>query len=412
MAAERRVRVQVAAMEGGGEGGRAVLTPLELQAVVAAVSTVVLRCQLERALGRLKEQLRARRRRTLTQSPDDGPEYVAISEAVVQMCYALGCGVIPRATPRWVVLGETYENSTCNFGIGRASGLVVVRDVTAALLQVYREKIAWTAGARKLIVLWAFADKRFPNCHGCIEYTHIYVDKPAHAPNENYYDRKHRFSIVAQVVVDLDLRVLDVHMGYPGSCHDIRVLRLSNLWQCAESGSLFPGPHVTLPVGVRTNGYILVDNGYPPSEWMVIPYGGVNQHVDKERFDNKQKVARGAVEKAFGRLKGMWRLFLWTPKTNLDTLPQLFTAVCILHNILIDARISFNENLLWEVDANDVRRRVDLGIKEPLQPLSMITSTNEALVMRDALAERTKHDVVIATLVGGQIRCFVPPWGW
>ncbi|GBG64835.1 hypothetical protein CBR_g48303 [Chara braunii] len=112
-AAERRVRVHVAAMEGGGEGRRDVLTPRELQAVAAAVSTIVLRYQQERALGRLKEQLRSRIRRTLTQGPDDGAEYVVTSEAVVQLFYALGCGVIPRATPQWWVkhrIGGTWED--------------------------------------------------------------------------------------------------------------------------------------------------------------------------------------------------------------------------------------------------------------------------------------------------------------
>ncbi|GBG79753.1 hypothetical protein CBR_g30017 [Chara braunii] len=417
---------------GGGErisreGRRNVLTPRELQAVAMTVSTIVLRCQQERALGRLKKQLRVRRRRKLMQDPCDGAEYVATSEVIVQLCYALGCGVIPRATPRWWVKrrtggtwedlrqcddatddyfqdklrmsprvfreiveafaphlqrrvtfyreplhqdqivvyalyrwasGETYESSTCNFGIGRVSGLIVVRDVTAALLRVFGEKIAWPTGVRKLVVLRAFADKGFPNCHGCIDCTHIYVDKPANAPSENYYDRKRRFSIVVQVVVNLDLRVLDVHMGYPGSCHDTRVLQLSSLSLRAEERSLFHGPPVTLSFGVKTNGYVMADNGYPTSEWTVVPYGGINQHVDEERFDNKQKVARGAVERAFGRLKGMWRLFLRTHKTNLETLPQQFTVVCILHNMLMPVGLSlpsrrsilsaFFENLLLQ----------------------------------------------------------------
>ncbi|GBG66142.1 hypothetical protein CBR_g57024 [Chara braunii] len=280
----------------------------------------------------------------------------------------------------------------CNFEIGRVSGLVVVRDVIAALLQVYGKKIVWPAGVRKLVVWRAFADKGFPNCHGCIGCTHIYVDKSTNAPSENYYDRKRRFSIVAQVVVDLDLHVLNVHMGYPGSCHDIRVLQLPSVWHRAESGSLFRGPPVTLPFGARTNSYVLADNDYPPSECMVVPYGGVNQHVDEERFDNKQTVARGAVERAFGRLKGMWWLFLRTYKTDLNTLPQQFTVVCILHNIVIDTRISFVENLLREVDANGVRRRVDLRIEELLQPVLMITSIDEALALQDAIAERIKHD--------------------
>ncbi|GBG72202.1 hypothetical protein CBR_g11134 [Chara braunii] len=217
---------------------------------------------------------------------------------------------------------EMYETSTLSFNIGRASGLIAVEDVTQALLRVYREKIVWHSGFRRMVVLRAFEAKGFRNCYACIDCTQIYVNKPTNAPSKNYIDRKHRFSIVAQAVVDLDLRVTDVFVGYPGSCHDIRVLQLSSLWACAEEGDLFRGPAVVLPFGVKTHGYILRDNDYPPMEWIIVPYGGTDQCADEERFDNKQKVASGAVKRAFGRLKGMWRLFLRTHKTNMDSLPQ------------------------------------------------------------------------------------------
>ncbi|GBG87424.1 hypothetical protein CBR_g45481 [Chara braunii] len=295
--------------------------------------------------------------------------------------------IVAYALYRWAS-GKTYENSSCSFGIGRASGLVAVRDVTVALLSVYREKVAWPTGVRKAIVLRAFADKGFPNRHGCIDCTHIYVDKPANAPAEDYYDRKRRFSVVAQVVVDLDLRILNVFVGYPGSCHDVRIIHLSTLWSRAAAGELFTGPPVLLPFQVHTNGYLLSNNGYPSSQWMVVPFGGMAQHPLESRFDSKQKTARGAVGRAFGRLKGMWSLFLGSHKTNMETLPQQFVAVCILHNILIDVGIPFDENLLWEVDANGVRHRVDLGIHRPPGPLCMETSTGEAIMLRQALAER------------------------
>ncbi|GBG84116.1 hypothetical protein CBR_g37991 [Chara braunii] len=447
-------------MEGCDGGGRAVLSRTERAAVAAAAIAVVRRYKSERAPGRMKAALSRRRHRLLLQRVLDAPDCITTSEAVVQLCAAIGSGVLPRATPRWWMrrrtggtwedlrvcndaaddyfreklrmsrrvfmeiteacaphlqrqvtfyreplqpdqivayalyrwaTGESYDNNTSSFGIGRASGVGAVRDVTAALLRVYGDKISWLTGVHKHVVLWAFQDKGFPNCHGAVDCTHIYVDKPANTPSENYFDRKHHFSIIAQVVVDLDLHVLDVFVGYPGSCHDIRVIQLSSLSKRAEDGTLFRGLPVMLPGGVRTNGYILGDNKYPPSEWIVVSYGGINQHPDEERFDNKQKVARGAVERAFGRLKGMWRLFLRPHKTNLDTLPQQFTAVCILHNILLDAGIEFDENLLWEVDENGVRRRVDLGIHRPLQPVTMLTSTDAAHALRNALAERMKH---------------------
>ncbi|GBG68492.1 hypothetical protein CBR_g3036 [Chara braunii] len=312
-------------MEGCYRDGRAVLSSAEKTAVAAAAVAVVRRFQLERAAGRMKVTLSRRRQRLLLQRVLDAPDCVTSSEAVLQLCFAIGCGVLPRSTPRWWMrrrtvstwedlrlcddatddyfreklrmsrrvtfyreplppeqivayalykwaTGESYDNSTSSFGIGRASGILAVRDVTNALLRVYGDRISWPTGVRKQVVLRAFLEKGFPNCHGAVDCTHIYVDKPTNAPRKNYFDRKHRFSVIAQVVVDQDLRVLDVFLGYPGSCHDIRVIQLSSLSRRTEEGVLFRGPPVTLPGGVRTNGYILGDNGYPPSEWVVVPY--------------------------------------------------------------------------------------------------------------------------------------------
>ncbi|GBG88397.1 hypothetical protein CBR_g47096 [Chara braunii] len=200
--------------------------------------------------------------------------------------------------------------------------------------------------------------------------------------------RKQKFSVQAQVVVDLDLRILDVHVRYPGSVHDVRVLHNSQLFRRAESGELFDATPENLPHGVVTRGYLLGDNGYPVAcPWIVSPYGGIDQGADEERFDTRQKVARGCVERVFGRLKSTWRLFLSTHKTNLETLPQQFVAVCTLHNILLDAGIDFDENLLWEVDANGVRRRVDLGIVGNDAGARGWCTNVEGELLRDALRD-------------------------
>ncbi|GBG82023.1 hypothetical protein CBR_g34203 [Chara braunii] len=94
-------------MDDDEEGGCALLTPLERATVAAAVSTVVLRCKQERALGRMKEKLRARRRRMLMQAANLGPNYVATSGVVIELCYTLGCAVIPQATPTWWIKRRT-----------------------------------------------------------------------------------------------------------------------------------------------------------------------------------------------------------------------------------------------------------------------------------------------------------------
>ncbi|GBG81619.1 hypothetical protein CBR_g32611 [Chara braunii] len=136
--------------------------------------------------------------------------------------------VIAFTLYRWASR-ETYESGTSAFGNGRASGLQAVHDNTSALLRVYPDAIKWPVGRKRAQIIRAFCDKGFPNCFGAIDCTHIHIDKPAGAPSANYYGRNHKFSVQAQVVVDLDLQILDVHVGYPGSVHDVRVLHNSQL---------------------------------------------------------------------------------------------------------------------------------------------------------------------------------------
>ncbi|GBG63733.1 hypothetical protein CBR_g39276 [Chara braunii] len=375
-----------------------------MEAVVVAVSTIVLKTMNEMSSLSRDVAKQLRKRRALLQSVAEAADCVATCEAVVQLCAALSSGVFPRQTPRWWIKrrtggtwedlrqsddatdeyyrqklrmsmamckqivaalaafvekkvthyrtplpaeqviafalyrwasGETYESGTSAFGIDRATGLQVVRDVTSALLRAYPDAIKWP------------------------------------------------------VIVDLDLRILDVHVGYPGSVHDVRVLHNSQLWRRAQTGELFDATPENLPHGVVTRGYLLGDNGYPVAcPWIVKPYGGIDQGPDEERFDNRQKVAGGCVERAFGRLKCMWRLFLRTHKTNLETLPHQFVAVCTLHNILLDAGIDFDENLLWEVGPDGIRRRVDLGIDGGGGGGRPQSSNVEGELLRNALCDR------------------------
>ncbi|GBG93121.1 hypothetical protein CBR_g59146 [Chara braunii] len=285
----------------GGSCGHG-LQEEEMEAVVMAVSTVVLKTINEMSSSSRDVAKQLRKRRALLQSVGEAADCVATCEAVVYFCVALSSGIFPWQTPRWWIKrrtggtwedlrqcddatdeyyhqklrmsmamfkqivvalasfvekkvthyrtplpaeqviafalyrwasGETYESGNSAFGIGRVTGLQAVRDVTSALLRAYPDAIKWPVGRRRAQILRAFRDKGFLNCFGAINCTHIYIDKPAGAPSTTYYDRNHKFFVQAQVVVDLDLRILDVHVGYPGSVHGVRVLHNSHLWRRA-----------------------------------------------------------------------------------------------------------------------------------------------------------------------------------
>ncbi|GBG59121.1 hypothetical protein CBR_g32139 [Chara braunii] len=329
-----------------------------------AVTVVVVNTMDDKESSSRDMLMRLRQRRALLQSVAEALDCTTMCEAVVQLCVALTSCVFSRQTPRWCIKGRTS---------GTWEDLRLRDDATD---EYFRQKLRMSMAMFNHIVAAcaAYMEKKV---------THYRMPLPVEqliafalyrwASGETYESGTSAFGIGratrlqavrdAQVVVDLDLRILDVYVGYPGSVHDVRVLHNSQLFMRAESGELFDATPKNLSHGVITRGYLLGDNGYPVAcPWIVSSYGGIDQGADEERFDTRQKVARGCVERAFGRLKCMWRLFLRTHKTNLETLPQQFVVVCTLHNILLDAGIDFDENLLWEVDANGVRRRVDLGI--------------------------------------------------
>ncbi|GBG74150.1 hypothetical protein CBR_g17863 [Chara braunii] len=253
--------------------------------------------------------------------------------------------LVAYALYRWAT-GASYEHSSASFGIGWETGRTAVRDVTLAILRAYPDEIAFPGGQRLQEAFAAFGMKGFPRCYGAIDCTHIFIDKPAGEMARPYVDRHRRFSVVAQVVVGMDLKIYDVYVGWPGSVHDVRVLMNSFLRERAEDGSLFCADLLALLGGIETRGYLLGDGGYPSLPWLVVPFGGPQEDgSDTEVFDTAQKRCRGCVERAFGRLKGMWRMFLRTHKPHITSLSLQFRAVCVIHNLLIRCGVQMDPAL-------------------------------------------------------------------
>ncbi|GBG83287.1 hypothetical protein CBR_g36998 [Chara braunii] len=100
-------------MEANGGTRRDTLSKAERTAVAAAVNGILFRCQLKRGEGRMRAVIRARRKRTLQSTNMEGEDSGAICDAVLQVCYAMGCGAFPRARPRWWMkrqTGGTWED--------------------------------------------------------------------------------------------------------------------------------------------------------------------------------------------------------------------------------------------------------------------------------------------------------------
>ncbi|GBG76392.1 hypothetical protein CBR_g22139 [Chara braunii] len=178
--------------------------------------------------------------------------------------------------------------------------------------------------------------------HPCGDGTHVFVDKPKTKDGDEFMaSHKKRFSIVAQLVFDLDLRILDMCYGFPGTIADGCVLRNSSLFRMAVRGGLFqaessdPTRHLRPTVPGVPNGYLLADAGYPTLSWIVVPYGMHNPPVEIKVFDDTHKLVRSCAERENGVLKMRFQYFYRPHVCDIRIEGKEFHAACILHNLLL-----------------------------------------------------------------------------
>lgn len=116
--------------------------------------------------------------------------------------------------------------------------------------------------------------------------------------------------------------------------------------------------------------YIVAEGGFTLQDWCMIPY--VLPATEAQRqFNFLLSSTRIVVERAFGRLKQVWR-YCHGKIICLDParLSRTIVACCILHNILIGM---------------DMEEDMDEGDLNP-RPARMVPRRN-ALVLRDSLAQ-------------------------
>lgn len=213
------------------------------------------------------------------------------------------------------------------FDVSISSIFRVIRRVVEWLLSILDEEIKWPEGNNAIVTSQKFEAKRgIKCCIGAIDSTHIAIRQPVDYPRD-YCNRKRFFSIVLQGVVDADMKFTNIYCGEPGSLHDARVLRRSLLYATAENEMENIFPNET---------YIIGDSAYPSLPWLVPPFRD-NGHltVQQSEFNFLHSSTRMPIERAFGYLKGRFRRLKFLELLDIQFIPQLVTATCIMHNIAI-----------------------------------------------------------------------------
>lgn len=215
-----------------------------------------------------------------------------------------------------------------------------------------------------------------PNCCGAIDTTHILRSRPARE-SEIWCDKRDKYSMVLQAVVDPDLRIRDISTGWPGAMTDSSTLQSSSFYRVCQEGARLNGEKKELSQGNELREYIVGDAGYPLLPWLLTPYKGRKLSKSQVEYNKRHCETRLVAARALMRLKDMWKIIQGTVlRPQDDQFPTLVSVCCVLHNILID----LNDEVLEKMPSGHDH---DPGYK---QQTCRDVVDQDASVMRDHLA--------------------------
>ena len=233
--------------------------------------------------------------------------------------------------------GNSYRTVASTFGIGKSTAVTITNDVIESLVEYVEDWIKFPQTIQETAEsINRFSDKNnspLPQVVGAIDGSQIPIKAPKQS-KESYFNRKQFYSMNLQGVVGGDCRFLDVAVGFPGSIHDARVLRMSGIYGRVLRREILQGPVHNLN-GIPVGPLIIGDSAYPGLPWLVKPYQNEIFTQSQKKFNNIHSKARVVVERTFGIMKARWRCLLKQLEIHTENVPKTVLACCILHNICI-----------------------------------------------------------------------------
>lgn len=216
-------------------------------------------------------------------------------------------------------------------GVSKSTVSRAIHEVTDVICALRSEWIKWfedsiSAKARFYNIA------SFPGVIGCLDCTHVRLQRPSVANADDFINRKGYYSINTQVICDSQLRIVDIVCRWPGSVHDSRVFHNSSVKTQFEDG--------------LHDGLLLGDQGYPCKKYLLTPMAQPRSPAECS-YNRSHTRTRISIERCFGILK---RRFLCL-HTGLRYSPvfccNIILACAILHNyiiqhggVLVDSEVS------------------------------------------------------------------------
>lgn len=233
-----------------------------------------------------------------------------------------------------LLVGEVY-------GIAECTASCIVREFCKVVRKhLLRVLVQFPSESQFRVLASQFeALHGIPYIVGAIDGSHIPVLAPV-IGGEDYYCRKSFHSAILQGIVDVNCKFWDFEFGWAGSLHDWSVFQVTKVGKAFMEGKYMP--------------YKLIgDAAYPVRPWMYCPFKGQKDGLSRCRanWNFIQSSTRMCVERAFGILKGRWRIIMKRCDIPLRMVPDVVCTCIVLHNLCITMKDAFDKTWIDEAES-------------------------------------------------------------
>lgn len=207
----------------------------------------------------------------------------------------------------------------------------------------------------------------FPHVKGVVDGTLIHIDAPK-TDEPAYVGRDGKHSLNSVVVSGPQNEILFISAKSPGSLHDSRALRISNLWSVWEDGWRPDNDN---------NAIILGDSAYPLTSWLIPPTvrAAHNRIIELaqaiELYQKAHRKTRFIVERTIGILKEEFPCLNYMRIKNPSRISTVIYAAATLHNMQ-------NRHRRGSYQYDAVLHRIAQGLPDDIPP-------NDGIVVNDDL---------------------------
>nr|XP_043620024.1 protein ANTAGONIST OF LIKE HETEROCHROMATIN PROTEIN 1-like [Erigeron canadensis] len=244
-----------------------------------------------------------------------------------------------------------------------------------AVIKLYKPEFVRKPTSHEVALITQAHEQRhhIPGMLGSLDCTHIEWAKCPKYVKGQYTWGDHKVpTIMIECVASYDLWIWHSFFGPAGSNNNVNVMNQSPLFYSERNVSALDS---SFSVNERNykRGYYLTDGIYPKWSTFVKAYPHPVEE-DEKKFKRLQEVARNDVERAFGVLKGKWKILerplRFTKKVKIG---KIVATCSILHNMIIKdngrailpvrimdppAPIVYNRNVLRELHDEEVHHRL------------------------------------------------------